>query len=214
MHLMYKKARGKTERKEQRLGERSVAADLRALHVAARERAQEEREVKERLRALRRELEETVAEVEQPELFDEGDAAQVLDEAGAELESMLVVPPGMIIRSEAPSEEALTFSKPASAASQILVGCQIAQKWEGDGWCHGTISSVNVDARFSIGGDKVNFFVHYDGEDEPSAHVLRKSAYNTNNNADYDCWMLFEKAAEVREEPTLALMQAELADQY
>ena len=39
----------------------------------------------------------------------------------------------------------------------------------------------------------MNFFVQYDGEEEPSPHVLRASAYNTNNDADYDSWLLFEK---------------------
>ena len=40
--------------------------------------------------------------------------------------------------------------------------------WEGFGWCSGTITKANDDLRRSIGGDKVNFFAHYeiDGEDE------------------------------------------------
>ena len=52
---------------------------------------------------------------------------------------------------------------------------------------------LNTDARFKIGGDKVNFFVQYDGKDESAPHVLWADAYNTSNDADYDSWLLFEK---------------------
>ena len=62
-----------------------------------------------------------------------------------------------------------------------------------DGWCIGTIISVNEDARRTIAGDKVNFFVHYDGEEEPAPHVLRLSAYDTSDSASYDSWLLFMK---------------------
>ena len=52
-------------------------------------------------------------------------------------------------------------------------------------------------------GDKVNFFIHYDGEKEPAPHVLRLSAYNTSDGADYDSWLLYEKQ-EMETEPTEA----------
>ena len=69
------------------------------------------------------------------------------------------------------------------------------RKWEGFGWCMGEIMRVNDDARRSIGGDKVNFFAHYeiDGEEEPDVpHVLELSEYQTTDDAVYDSWLLLE----------------------
>ena len=53
---MYQKARMKAEAAEQRNAERTVAGDLRLLYEQMRSRAREEKEVKERLRALRHEV--------------------------------------------------------------------------------------------------------------------------------------------------------------
>ena len=85
------------------------------------------------------------------------------------------------------------------------------RKWEGFGWLVGTIESVNVDGRrkwTSAGGrsDYVNFFVQYDGEEEigPVPHVLEVGEYHTEDNADYDSWLLLE-AAEA--EATAQLME-------
>jgi len=46
-----------------------------------------------------------------------------------------------------------------------------------------------------IGGDKVNFFAHYeiDGEDENDVpHVLQLDEYRTTDDAEYDSWLLLE----------------------
>jgi septal ring factor EnvC (AmiA/AmiB activator) len=77
VHLKYQKARDLAARREQRKGERSVAADLRALYVAARARAREEQRVKENLRTLRREMAET-----EEELATEGEPLITEEDAG------------------------------------------------------------------------------------------------------------------------------------
>ena len=200
VHLMYEKARAKKEKAEQRASHRSIATDLRAAYNATRQVAREEKEVKERLRQLRHErLEE---DPDDEPLLDATDAAEVLDEDEDDLvEALLEVPDGFVICEEPPSEEALKFvGKPASAVSKALVGCRIALRWEGFGWCIGTITSVNEDARRSINKDKVNFFVQYDMEhDEPHVpHVLRAEDYHPSADANYDSWLML-RAVEVAE---------------
>ena len=92
------------------------------------------------------------------------------------------------------SEEALTFSKPASAASKALEGCTIMMKWEGFGWMLGSIMQANEDARRAIEGKKVNFFVLYKGEEANGAvpHVLEGTRYQTEEDAEYDSWFLLQ----------------------
>ena len=60
----------------------------------------------------------------------------------------------------------------------------------------GTITRSNDDARRTIDGDKVNFFVIYDGEEEDGEvpHVLEHLEYRTSDDADYDSWMLLQAA--------------------
>jgi predicted RNA-binding protein len=198
VHLLYQKARRKAEAKEQRAGERSVAHDLRSVYVAARERAREEAQVKRRLRELRREAAGDDGDDgdEAAPLVTEADAAEVLEEARVELEALLVVPEGFKICETPPSEEALTFAKPASAASRELENRRILRKWEGFGWMAGTIKSVNENAGRTIARAKVNFFVLYDGEEAhgPVPHVLEACEYQTHEDADYDSWLLLEAA--------------------
>jgi hypothetical protein len=84
---------------------------------------------------------------------------------------------------------------------------RIIRKWEGFGWVVCTIKKVNEDARRTIAGDKVNFFVLYDGEEEeegPVPHVLESAEYHTTDDADYDSWLLLEAIEEIEavEEPT------------
>jgi len=83
-----------------------------------------------------------------------------------------------------------------SAISKALVGRRLLRKWEGFGWMVGTITSVNEDARRSMGGEKVNFVVTYDGEEEdgPVPHVLMIPDYQTTDDADYDPWLLLKAA--------------------
>ena len=186
----YQKVCAKKEAAEQRNSERSVAADLRTVHIEARERAREEKILKERLRELRREA----ADVEDEPLFTEDDTADVLAEACVETEAQLTIPMGFQICTEAPSEEALTFSKPASAAGKALEGSKIMMKWEGFGWMLGSITQANEDARRAIEGKKVNFFVLYKGEESngPVPHVLEGTRYQTEEDGEYDSWFLLE----------------------
>lgn len=107
-------------------------------------------------------------------------------------EAPLIVPVGFQVVVEPPSEEALTFSKQPTEASQALTNRRIIQKWEGYGWLMGVIMGPNDDARRSIDGAKVNFWVKYDGEEEELPHVLIAQRYNTASNAEYDSWMLLD----------------------
>jgi hypothetical protein len=163
VHLMYEKARKKAEDAEQRKGFRSVASDLRLVYLQARARAREEKEVKQRLRELRHELhgaeEDGGGEVA---LLNEHDAAEVLGEDD-ESELPLSVPTGFVICAEPPSEAALEFSKPASAEAKALVGRRIMRKWEGFGWCIGTINSTNEDKRRPAAPTCLTAGAHDDG---------------------------------------------------
>ena len=126
-------------------------------------------------------------------LFNEDDSSQLLGGAPVDCENLLLLPNGLEICSEPPSSEAPDFAKPASEALKALVERKIARKWEGDGWCLVTITRVNEDARRTIGGVKVNFFIRYNGEDEELAHVLTLAEYQTTEDAAYESWMLLEK---------------------
>ena len=97
VHLAYQKAREKADAAERRLGERSVAADLRTVYMQARERANEENRTKEHLRALRREL-LVEDEDEATPLVTEADASTVLGEAMVEGDAELVIPEGFKVR--------------------------------------------------------------------------------------------------------------------
>ena len=196
VHLMYEKARAKKEKAEQRAGHRSIATDLRAAYNATRQAAREEMEVKERLRQLRHKRMEE--DPDDDPLLNATDAAEVLDADEDDLEeALLEVPHGYVICAALPSQEALKFvGKPASAASKELEDRRIIRRWEGFGWCVGTITSVNEDARRSIEGEKVNFSVQYDMEpDEPPVpHVLLRDDYHPTADADYDSWLLLQEA--------------------
>ena len=43
-----------------------------------------------------------------------------------------------------------------------------------------------------MSGEKVNFFIEYDGEEEdgPVPHVLTTADYRTTDDAPYDSWLL------------------------
>ena len=199
VHLSYQKARAKAEAAERRLGERSVAADLRRVYEQTRGRVREENKVKERLRELRQELLDQ-DEHEQSALVNEAAAGELLGEARVEAEATLVVPEGYKVSGEPPWQEALTFVSRTqggpSAASTGLVDRRMCMKWEGSGWCTGTIISVNDHGARKINGSTVNFFVKYDADpagDPPVPHVLDLSRYFTTDDAEYDSWLLLEK---------------------
>eukprot|EP00966_Prymnesium_polylepis_P156451 3614820-Prymnesium_polylepis.1 len=76
-------------------------------------------------------------------------------------------------------------------------------KWEGSGWCIGTIVSANDHGARKINGNAVNFFVKYDedpDDDQPAPHVLDSSRYFTTDDAEYDSWLLLEKLDEGAEQ--------------
>ena len=80
-----------------------------------------------------------------------------------------------------------------------LVAHHRRMKWEGFGWCIGTIVSVNDHGGRKINGSMVNFFVKYDDEpadSTPAPHVLESSRYFTTEDAEYDSWLLLEKSEE------------------
>ena len=60
---------------------------------------------------------------------------------------------------------------------------------------------MNVDGRRKIDGNHVNFFVQYNGEEEIGSvpHVLEVGYYRTEDDADYDSWLL--EAAEATAQP-------------
>ncbi len=89
------------------------------------------------------------------------------------------------------------------------------RRWEGFGWMAGTISSVNENARRSLSGEKVNFYIVYDGEEDdgPVPHVLQLAEYRTTDDADYNSWLLLAKEAAEEEAPVEggeAAMETEL----
>ena len=57
------------------------------------------------------------------------------------------------------------------------------------GWCVGLIKEANVDRRFKMEGEVVNFFVHYEIDDNTSRHVLKLATYGGD---EVDSWVLLE----------------------
>ena len=48
--------------------------------------------------------------------------------------------------------------------------------------------SVNTDARFKVSGDKVNFIIYYEIDDDKSKHVSSLDSYGEDRD-----WVLLEK---------------------
>ena len=96
------------------------------------------------------EAEEEVGEGSAAEEEEDGEGGDA-EEGGGE-EAPLSVPDGWAVQLEPPPAEALTFARPASAASLALVGRHVCRRWAGDGWCYGIIRSVNNDMRYRIDG--------------------------------------------------------------
>ena len=66
--------------------------------------------------------------------------------------------------------------------------------WPSVGWCFGVIKEANNDKRFKIDGRRgevVNFFVHYEIDDNTSKHVLTLNAYG---GTGVGSWVLLEEA--------------------
>ena len=60
------------------------------------------------------------------------------------------------------------------------------------GWCVGLIKEANGDRRFKIKGEVVNFFIHYEIDDNTSRHVLKLEKCG---GGDEGSWVLLEALA-------------------
>ena len=97
------------------------------------------------------------------------------------------VPSGFKV-AEPPPPAQLEFGSPERSE---LIERSILFKWPMDGWHVGKITSINMDAdRKMEGVGNVNFFVHYEVDDDTSEHVLQLANYGQENE-----WVLLEKEA-------------------
>ena len=74
-----------------------------------------------------------------------------------------------------------------SSAALSLLYC-----WPSVRWCVGLIKEANGDRRFKIEGEVVNFFIHYEVDDNTSRHVLKFQKYG---GGDEGSWVLLEALA-------------------
>lgn len=96
-------------------------------------------------------------------------------------------PVGFVIVDEPPPPAALT---PKDPAQQTLVGCSILFCWASVGWCVGVINEANVDRRRKMDNKVINFWVHYEIDDNLSSHVLTLDTYG---GEDTGSWVLLEE---------------------
>ena len=61
--------------------------------------------------------------------------------------------------------------------------------WASVGWCVGVITEANGDRRVKIDGEVVNFYVHYEIDDNTSRHVLALDSYG---DTEPSSWVLLE----------------------
>ena len=140
MTELYRRAAKRDSNREQRAGRLSIAEDLRLVYVHARAHIEEKRALQLRMSALQEEeREERQAEEEGEEpLQTVADAAQVLDA----IEAPLTVPEGYTMVTTMPSA---TMLDATSEASNVLLNRRILLRFEGFGWCKGTIvSKINA----------------------------------------------------------------------
>jgi hypothetical protein len=101
-------------------------------------------------------------------------------------------PAGFCFATDVPTDAQLAFSKEPSPADE-LVGSSILYNWPVVGWCVGTITKRNFDARVSkkIDGqmEKVNFFIYYEIDGDEVKTVLRSSDYGGEGDG---AWVLLE----------------------
>ena len=72
-----------------------------------------------------------------------------------------------------------------------LVGRSLLYCWPSVsvGWCVGVITEAGTDRRFKLDGEVVNFYVHYEIDDERSMHVLTLDTYGGD---EVGSWVLLE----------------------
>ena len=78
---------------------------------------------------------------------------------------------------------------PKDPAQDTLVGRSLLYCWPSVGWCVGVITEAGTDRRFKIDGEVVNFYVHYEIDDDTSRHVLTCEAYGGDGDGS---WVLLE----------------------
>ena len=74
-------------------------------------------------------------------------------------------------------------------AQLTLVGRSVLYCWESVGWCVGLITKANLDKRHKVDSEVVNFFVHYEIDDNTSKHALSLDEYG---GEDPSAWVLLE----------------------
>ena len=62
-------------------------------------------------------------------------------------------------------------------------------RWPSVGWCVGVIKEANTDRRRKMEGKVINFFIHYEIDDDTSAHVLSLDTYD---GEGVGSWVLLE----------------------
>ena len=102
---------------------------------------------------------------------------------GDRLPSVPHMNPGYTILEQPPPnlEEMLSFSKEEGAAADALVGEKVLFCWPVVGWCVGTITKRNLNPkvikRVDDKMEKVNFYIHYEIDDDTVKTILRMSEY-------------------------------------
>ena len=74
-----------------------------------------------------------------------------------------------------------------------LVGRTLLFNWAVVGWCVGTITRRNKDARRRLEGQPCNFLVHYVIDDKEAAHVLQPDMYAQAETQQTNQWTLLER---------------------
>jgi len=115
---------------------------------------------------------------------DEDEAMIILDdEDDADEEDVLAEFPSGLVQLPAPDASAL------EVGSNALVGMAICFNWTAVGWCVGEVVRANSDRRRKIDGGVVNYYVHYEIDDEEAEHVLELGGYGKE-------WVLVRESAE------------------
>ena len=78
-------------------------------------------------------------------------------------------------------------------AGDALIGKRIMFNWQGVGWCEGKVECRNTREKEKIGKDHVNFWIHYECDDNTSKHNLELVNYAHGDEADTDSWVLLER---------------------
>ena len=64
--------------------------------------------------------------------------------------------------------------------------------WSSVGWCVGVIKEANGDRRRKVYGEVINFWTHYEIDDNTSAHALTRDTYGGEDTGSWS-WVLLEE---------------------